>query len=58
MRRGYIRILSLTGCVSLALGQSDPGLSGPPIELVHIYNDESPNGMSPICVGVRPVLLE
>lgn len=52
MRRGYLYILSVLGCVILVSGQvlaSDPGVSGPPIELVHIYNDEFPTGMFPIC---------
>jgi len=25
---------------------SDPGVFGPPIELVHIYNDEFPSGIT------------
>jgi hypothetical protein len=34
----------------------DPGVSGPPIEIVHLYNDQWPTGASLYCVTFAPTL--
>ena len=45
----YQGFLILPFCVLSASSQqvvSDPGVFGPPIELVHLYNDDFPSGMT------------
>ena len=40
-------LIVFASCASLALSQqiaSDPGRGGMPIEIVHLYNDEFPQG--------------